>query len=370
MKKEQGITMVTLVVTIIILIILAGVSINTLIGDNGIIRKTKQARENIIYAGEEEQKQLNQLFWEMEQEGIYSEDEEDAKKDQMIELLQKQVEELKGQITEQEDTIKDLQNQWGDLGTQLGQTNADASHILKDYKAYSKGQLLTGTMQNYAGVTVAWSGYETISVQQHPTDGTQGLVTITNSYGYPGYYDSSSKITGNIANLNAGNIKAGVNVGRDNGSAGITGTFTSDATANANNLSSGATAYVNGQKITGNGTDVNNAYNNGYNAGYGANNKTVHVYDTSSEYDSGYWWYRSATQGVDLAKKWPNNYTQLKLFENLFPIVDQDNHNVASSRTGATTYMWRYDASTGKLYQDRGGLGHNSPCAVTVYAIF
>ena len=58
MKKEQGITMVTLVVTIIILIILAGVSINTLIGDNGIIRKTKQARENIIYAGEEEQKQL------------------------------------------------------------------------------------------------------------------------------------------------------------------------------------------------------------------------------------------------------------------------------------------------------------------------
>ena len=43
MKKEQGITMVTLVVTIIILIILAGVSINTLIGDNVIIRKKKQA---------------------------------------------------------------------------------------------------------------------------------------------------------------------------------------------------------------------------------------------------------------------------------------------------------------------------------------
>ena len=59
MKQETGITLVTLVVTIIVLIILAGVSINTLIGDNGIITKAKQARENIIYAGQEEQEQLN-----------------------------------------------------------------------------------------------------------------------------------------------------------------------------------------------------------------------------------------------------------------------------------------------------------------------
>ena len=65
-----------------------------------------------------------------------------------------------------------------------------------------------------------------------------------------------------------------------------------------------------------------------------------------------------------LAGKFPENYNEVVL------IVDQDNHNVASSKTGATTYMWRYDASTGKLYQDRGGLGHNSPCEVTVYAIF
>ena len=97
MKKEQGITMVTLVVTIIILIILAGVSINTLIGDNGIIRKTKQARENIIYAGQEEQKQLNQLFWEMEQEGIYSEDEEKA--NQALEMVEDIVRDVEvGQI--------------------------------------------------------------------------------------------------------------------------------------------------------------------------------------------------------------------------------------------------------------------------------
>ena len=224
MKKQLGITLIALVVTITILIILAGVSINTLIGDNGIITKAKQARENIIYAGQEEQEQLNQLYWEMDQEGIHTEDEEDAKKDQMIELLQKQVEELKGQIKEQEDTIKDLQNQWGDLGTQLGQTNADASHILKDYKAYSKGKLVTGTMANNGEISAT--------------------LNCGKSYVIPeGYHNGSGKITANSL------------------------ASQTQATATANNLSNGVTAWVNGQKITGNGTDVNNSYNNGYNVG-------------------------------------------------------------------------------------------------------
>ena len=62
MKKETGITLVSLVVTIIILIILAGISINTLVGDNGIITKAQHAKENTLLAQEEEAKQLNQLY--------------------------------------------------------------------------------------------------------------------------------------------------------------------------------------------------------------------------------------------------------------------------------------------------------------------
>ena len=62
MKKETGVTLVSLVVTIIILIILAGISINTLVGDNGVITKAQQAKENTLLAQEEEAKQLNQLY--------------------------------------------------------------------------------------------------------------------------------------------------------------------------------------------------------------------------------------------------------------------------------------------------------------------
>lgn len=42
-KYEKGITLVALVVTIVVLLILAGVSISTVIGDNGIITKAKEA---------------------------------------------------------------------------------------------------------------------------------------------------------------------------------------------------------------------------------------------------------------------------------------------------------------------------------------
>jgi len=47
-EKEKGITMVALVVTIIILIILAGVSINMTLGENGIIKKAQEAKRQQV----------------------------------------------------------------------------------------------------------------------------------------------------------------------------------------------------------------------------------------------------------------------------------------------------------------------------------
>ncbi len=51
--KTQGITLIALVVTIIILLILAGITIGTLLGENGIITRATKAREEykIVYMG-------------------------------------------------------------------------------------------------------------------------------------------------------------------------------------------------------------------------------------------------------------------------------------------------------------------------------
>lgn len=58
MKKQKGITLIALVITIIILIILAGVSINLLLGENGIIERAKTGKQDYIEAATEENEQL------------------------------------------------------------------------------------------------------------------------------------------------------------------------------------------------------------------------------------------------------------------------------------------------------------------------
>lgn len=53
-KKQEGITLIALVITIIVLLILAGVSISMLSGENGILRQSAHAKKNTERALEEE----------------------------------------------------------------------------------------------------------------------------------------------------------------------------------------------------------------------------------------------------------------------------------------------------------------------------
>ncbi len=43
-KNQKGITLIALVITIIVLLILAGISINTLFGTNGLLRKIRRSQ--------------------------------------------------------------------------------------------------------------------------------------------------------------------------------------------------------------------------------------------------------------------------------------------------------------------------------------
>ena len=53
-RASNGITLIALVVTIIVLLILAGVSIQMLTGDNGILQRTGEAKENTVSESEKE----------------------------------------------------------------------------------------------------------------------------------------------------------------------------------------------------------------------------------------------------------------------------------------------------------------------------
>ena len=60
-RTNKGITLIALVITIIVLLILAGVSIATLTGENGILTKATNAKAETIKAQEKEQIELAYL---------------------------------------------------------------------------------------------------------------------------------------------------------------------------------------------------------------------------------------------------------------------------------------------------------------------
>ncbi|MBD8923852.1 hypothetical protein EGR52_10715 [bacterium] len=54
LKSQKGITLVALVITIVILIILAGITIAQITGENGLFKRAKQAKQNTLDAQNEE----------------------------------------------------------------------------------------------------------------------------------------------------------------------------------------------------------------------------------------------------------------------------------------------------------------------------
>ena len=66
-RRNSGITLIALVVTIVVLIILATVSINTVLGDNGIISRAQKARDSYSNSQKSEDEQMAVLANEMAQ---------------------------------------------------------------------------------------------------------------------------------------------------------------------------------------------------------------------------------------------------------------------------------------------------------------
>ena len=73
-RKNQGITLIALVITVIVLLILAGVMIATLIGNNGILARAQEAKnkteeaqkeeENILYSYEDKINEYAGIDWD------------------------------------------------------------------------------------------------------------------------------------------------------------------------------------------------------------------------------------------------------------------------------------------------------------------
>ena len=151
-KKNKGITLIALVITIIVLLILAGVSIATLTGDNGILTRASDAKEQTEIAEIKEQIQTDILGEQAGNQGDIS--------DGVLKSILKKY----GEINYDEDgtTIKSITTTKGNYEIAIGDIWTGTTTISKD--GSWNGKVNTPKIDGTGLTAVYWNGSEWVEL--------------------------------------------------------------------------------------------------------------------------------------------------------------------------------------------------------------
>ena len=264
MKNNKGITLVALVVTIVVLIILAGISINLVLGDNGIMSIAKNAKENVEYTKSERETELNEIYTKLESSG-----------------------------------------------TGYSGTTYDAIAKITEFKT-----AIANAIEEAGGVKP----------------------------------DTTAETT-----VFADSIK------------GIVKEITKDATATADNISEGVTAWVNGEKITGTGIDSKSLYETGKKDGAKVVLKAMYNSETVKKTYSGISkmtscntssWSNSTSGSISgyipLTFEEDGSYYLLNTISGLVKANGRSQHSMSSGSGSASITFYTYNSNTGETIQSIG----------------
>ena len=302
-KETNGITLISLVITIIILLILAGVTLSLTLGDNGIITQAEKAKEAQEIAAIKEDLQLAILDKELEKGGTgltqeeleeiagnYGELQEDGNtiktedgyeikideiykpgggtsgggsgaSDEELAALEEKIKELEQTVEDLNNTKTELEGTIEDLNGQLEQAGEDKA-ALQEQIENLQGQVdsLTRTKEELEG-TISDLNTQIAELQKKQATGTAVASDVLENKTFSN--SSNVGIKGTMSNrgtLNwsSSNTTYNVPAGYYSG-----GTLDSRPSYNA-----GVTAADN--RANPNSTNYKTGYNNGYNAGVSA----------------------------------------------------------------------------------------------------
>ena len=305
-RKARGVTMLALVVTIIVLLILAAITLSLAVGENGIIKRAQLARDKAKNASIGEEEAMNLAAGEIDNAeggsssgggsgGTCPECPDVSELENTVKELQNTISSLEQQLANEKANKAELEKQIADLNKQIADLNAQVN-AQKEQIADLQGQLASKneeiarkdeTIRNLQEtVDRLNSQIEELNRQIETLKTKQATGNAAVSEVLAGKTFSNSNGVGLVGTMaNNGAINANLNAGQSHTiPAGYTtgGRVTANSlasqtvgTATANNLSNGVTAWVNGVKITENGTDVNNSYNSGHSAGYNEGSSEV-----------------------------------------------------------------------------------------------
>ncbi len=305
-KKAKGITLISLVITIIILLILAGVTLSLTLGDNGIITQAEKAKEAHEIAAIKEDFQLAILDKELEKGGTgltqeeleeiagnYGELQEDGNtiktedgyeikideiykpgggtsgggsgaSDEELAALEEKIKELEQTVEDLNNTKTELEGTIEDLNGQLEQAGEDKA-ALQEQIENLQGQVdsLTRTKEELEG-TISDLNTQIAELQKKQATGTAVASDVLENKTFSN--SSNVGIKGTMANrgtLNwsSSNTTYNVPAGYYSG-----GTLDSRPSYNAG-YSAGNSAGYNSGYSAGNSAGYNNGYNAGVNAG-------------------------------------------------------------------------------------------------------
>ena len=132
--QERGITLIALVVTIIILLILVGVTLNIALSDNGLFSKTKEAADKYQKAQEDEEKELLKYDYEIaKSQGKIDETITSGQYSIETQIKEKYGQDIKlGDTVNYEAGVEGYDGTWKVLGVENGQVLLMSSKPVKE----------------------------------------------------------------------------------------------------------------------------------------------------------------------------------------------------------------------------------------------